>query len=217
MRVAERRPVCGQRGLLVTAGLLAAAWALLVAGCSGGDGDDGGSSFRISLSVTEPPAGSMDVVWLAPGGIGGTGLVVDVVARGISDPFDGFNVEIQFDPLVAEAVSLAFGTVLDGCGGLDPVKLDNVSNGNANTSGTIIISAALPVGPAPPACALPGMQALARIGFRERSIGTSPLSFVPFNGDANSPAGSRLFRRGTMMAEIPVNFFDGQALIEVTP
>src|SRR5262245_10484889 len=101
--------------------LVATAWMLLAVGCNDdGSGDDGGSSFGIFLSVTEPPAGSTDVVWFADGGVGGTGLAVDVLARGISSQFDGFNVEIQFDPLVAEAVSLAFGTVLDGCGGLDP-------------------------------------------------------------------------------------------------
>jgi hypothetical protein len=176
--------------------------------------DDGRSDLKISLGVTPPAGGAGDLVWLAQGDLAGGRLLVDVLARDIASGFDGFNVEILFDPLIVEAANLASGGALLGCTALPVLAADNISNGNANATGSILFSEAIS-GPAPPPCTLAGTVTLARIMFRPRGQGTAPLVFVPYNGIPSSPAGSRLFRRDPADPDVGVEFFDGSALIEV--
>ena len=186
-------------------------------GCKDDDDDDGfgGSALSIGLSVTPPSPGTTDVVSFVENAAGGGLLLVDVRAEDISSMFDGYDVEILFDPLVAEATNLVDGTLLDICGGLQPLKANNVANGNANATGTILFSAVLP-GAAPPGCTLAGPDILATIAFRTVNQGSSALVFVAFNGDPNSPTGSRFFRTQPSVPSVPVTFMDGMAEIEVT-
>ena len=176
--------------------------------------DDGRSVLRISLGVTPPASGTGDLVWIAEGAQPGGGLLVDVLARDISVGFDGFNVELSFDPLIAAADKLTSGGALLGCTALPVLAADNISNGNANATGSILFSEVIS-GPAPPPCTLAGTVTLARILFRPRGQGATTLPFVPYNGNASSPAGSRLFRRDPADPDVGVGFFDGSALIEV--
>ncbi len=186
--------------------------ALLLAACK--SADDGGSDLRISLSFTPPPGGVDNVVWIAGSGRSGGRLLVDVVVRDISFEFDGFNVEILFDPLLAEAESLASGGVLQGCTALPVLAADNVAGGNANATGTLLFSEAIS-GTAPPACTVAGTATLARIAFRPRARGEAALTFVPYNGNPSSPSGSRFYRRLPVNPDVGVAFFDSGALIEV--
>lgn len=179
------------------------------------DGSTGGSSLHLSLSFAPPGAAVADVVWIASGaGAAGT-LQVDVVARDISTQFDGFNLEITFDPLIARAQSVATGGVLDGCSGSPVLKADNVGNDNANQTGTILISESI-AGGSPPGCTLSGEHALARITFTAIGRGAAPVDFVGFNGDPNAPSGTRLYRTQPAVPEIPVQLFDSDAELDVT-
>jgi len=170
------------------------------------------------MSLSPPPGGSTDVVWVARGGGGGDVLVVDVMARAITQDFDSFNIEIQFDPLVLEARRYTSLGVLDACaGGLGVLACDNVTTcgSSANSTGTILAGESI-IGPLPPGCTVSGEQVLGQITFRARARGTSALPFVPFNGDPVDPQGSRFARRAPPEPEVPVLFFDSGASIEVT-
>jgi len=195
---------------------IAVALSLVVVACDNDDDDDsGGSDLSISMTFDEP-MGMDDVVWMSQLGQGAGLLVVEVLAEDISSTFDGYDVEISFDPLIVEALSLAHGTLLDACSALQPFKVDNVANGNANASGTILFSAVLP-GAAPPGCTLAGRSTLARITLRARNRGMFPMDFIPFNGDPNNPSGSRFFRTQPAIPSVPVSFFTmGNVVIEVT-
>jgi len=187
---------------------------LLAAACSH-SGDDGRSGLRIALDLTSPSAGVMDVTWLEDGGGAGGILVMEILARDISSPFDGFDLELTFDPLIATAQSVSSGNLLEICSAGSVLKADNVANGNANISGTILISEAL-TGASPPGCTFGGTRTLARVTFRAAGRGSSPTGFVPYNGNPNVPAGSRFYRRATSVPEVPVTFFDGSAVLNVT-
>jgi hypothetical protein len=176
--------------------------------------DDGSSRLHASLDFTPPPGGTGNVLWIAEGGATGSRLLVDLVARDISLEFDGFNVEILFDPLVVEAESITSGGALLGCTTLPVLTADNVANGNANTTGTILIGEAIS-GSAPPACTIAGTATLARVSFRPRGRGTAALTFVAYNGNPSSPAGSRLFRRNPVIPDVGAQFFDSGALVQV--
>jgi len=189
--------------------------AILLPICSCDSGGDGSSGLRIDFSSTPPLGGVTDVVWLASGGTAGGLLVVDIVARDISSDFDGFDLEVSFDPLIATAHSIVSGGLLEGCSSDPVLKAENVSNGNANLTGSILISEAFGGG-APPACTVSGERTVARINFRAAGRGSSDLDFVAFNGDPNSPSGSRFYRRAPSVPQIPAQFFDGGALIHVT-
>lgn len=178
--------------------------------CNNDDDDDGGggggSGLGISMSLTPPAGGATDLVFFAEVSSAGDLLLVDVIARDISDDFDGYDVEISFDPLVAEVFSLTQGTVLEGCSGNQAVKADNVSNGNANQTGSILFSAAL-TGPTPPACTVVGDRSLARITFRAKGAGTFALEFVLPD--------SRLFRTSPSVPALTIDWHDDQTTIEV--
>ena len=195
-------------------GLISLILMTLAPACSH-DGSTGGSSLHLSLSFAPPGAAVADVVWIASGaGAGGT-LQVDVVARDISTQFDGFDLEIMFDPLIARAQSVATGGVLDGCSGSPVLKADNVGNDNANQTGTILISESI-AGISPPGCTLSGERALTRIVFTATGRGAAPIDFVDFNGDPNAPSGTRLYRTQPSVPEIPVQLFDSGAELNVT-
>src|SRR5262245_13365936 len=70
--------------------------------CSSGGDDTQGSHLKISLAVNAPPAGATDTAWMEQSQSSSL-LEVAVVAHAISSAFDGFDVEIQFDPSVAQA------------------------------------------------------------------------------------------------------------------
>jgi len=193
---------------------LVAAILLLVCSCDSG-GNGGSSGLKIALSFTPPPGGITDVAWLAGGGAAGGLLVVDIVARDISSDFDAFDVEVSFDPLIATAQSVVSGGLLESCSSTPVLKAENVSNGNANLTGSILISEAFGGG-SPPACTLAGERTVARINFRAFGRGSSDLEFIGFNGDPNSPSGSRFYRRAPSVPQIPVQFFDSGAVIDVT-
>jgi hypothetical protein len=200
-------------GTTACAGLLCSVFALLSPACSH-DGGAGGSSLHISLSFAPPGAAVDDVLWIAQGaGAGGT-LQVDVMAQDISSEFDGFNLEILFDPLVARAQSVATGGVLDGCSSGPVLKADNVGNDNANQTGSILISESI-AGVSPPGCTVSGQRALARITFTAAGRGNAPLDFVQFNGDPNAPSGTRLYRTQPAVPDVPVQLFDSGAEIDV--
>ncbi len=181
--------------------------------CNGdnNNSDDGGSGLQISMSTTPPAGGATDLVFFSEFATSGDLLLLEVFARDISSDFDSYNVEISFDPMVAEAFDLEPGTVLEQCSGQQAVKADNVDNGNANATGSIIFSASL-TGATPPACTVTGDEFLARITFRARGGGSFPLDFVL----PNDPSGSRFSRT---MPSVPVvmgiTWDDGQTLIEV--
>ncbi|MFQ5702112.1 MAG: hypothetical protein ACE5HU_09730 [Acidobacteriota bacterium] len=181
---------------------------------NGAGRNTGGSTLSISMSFTPPPAGSMNVVWLSEASRNGGLLLMDVFAQNISIPFDGYEIELRFDPLVAEALDLVAGTLPEQCSGLTTLRVDNVASGDANASGTILFSARL-TGPQPPGCTVVERQPLARITFRASGTGSFPLSFVPFNGDPIFPGGSRLLRTDPPDPAIPVMFDDSQAVIDV--
>ena len=191
---------------------------MLSSACAGGDGASSGSALAISITLSPPPGGTTDVVWVAEGGGNGNILIVDVMARDVTQDFDSLNIEIQFDPLVLEAQRYTSLGVLTACaGGFGVLACDNVSTcgTSANATGTILASESI-IGTMPPGCTLPGEAPLGRITFRARARGSSSLSFVPFNGDTVNPQGSRLARRAPAVIEVPVLFFDSGALIEVT-
>lgn len=182
--------------------------------CGHGGSDNGGSGLRISLAST-PPSGGSDVVWIAEGGRTGDLLLVDVVSRDISSEFDGFNLEILFDPLVASAQSVSSGGILDGCAPGQVLKVDNVANHNADQTGSILISEAI-TGSSPPGCTASGLRTISRVTLRARGRGSSTLPFVPYNGDPSAPSGSRFYRTQPSVPDVPVQFFDSGALVEVT-
>jgi hypothetical protein len=197
------------RGIASCLSLVAA---LLLAACKAAD--DGGSDLRISLLFTPPTGGTDNVVWIAGSGRSGGRLLVDVVVRDISFEFDGFNVEVLFDPLVAEVESLASGGVLQACTSLPVLGADNIASGNANATGTLLFSEAIS-GASPPPCTVAGTTTLARIVFRPRGRGDASLPFVPYNGNPSSPSGSRLYRRVPVNPDVGATFFDSLALIKV--
>ena len=175
------------------------------------DDDDGGSGLQISMVTTPPAGGATNQVFFSEFAVSGDLLLLEVLARDISTDFDSYNVEIAFDPMVAEAFDLSPGIVLEQCSGSQAVKADNVANGNANASWSIIFSASL-TGPTPPACTVTGDKALARITFRAKGTGSFPLDFVL----PNAPTGSRLSRTMPSMPVVAgITFDDGQTLIEV--
>ena len=174
------------------------------------DDDDGGSGLQISMITTPPAGGDPNQVFFSEFAVSGDLLLLEVLARDISTDFDSYNVEIAFDPMVAEAFDLSPGTLLEQCSGMQAVKADNVANGNANASGSIIFSASL-TGPTPPACTVTGDKPLARITFRAKGAGSFPLDFVL----PNDPSGSRLSRTQPSVPVVMVTWDDGQALIEV--
>ena len=191
---------------------------MLSCGCVDRGAASSGSALGISMTLSPPPGGTSDVVWVAQGGGSGDVLIVDVMARDITQDFDSFNVEIEFDPLLLEARHYASLGVLETCaGGLGVLACDNVSacGSSANTTGTILAGESI-TGTMPPGCTLSGELPLGRITFRARARGTSSLPFVPFNGDPDNPQGSRFARRVPPMIEVPVLFFDSGASIDVT-
>jgi len=170
------------------------------------------------MTLSPPPGGTTDVVWVAQGGGSGDLLIVDVLARDITQDFDSINIEIRFDPLVLEAQRYSSLGVLDTCaGGLGVLACDNVSTcgSSANTTGTILASESI-IGTMPPGCTVSGELPLGRITFRARARGMSSIPFVAFNGDPDNPQGSRFARRAPPVLEVPILFFDSGALIEVT-
>jgi len=175
------------------------------------DDDDGGSGLQISMTTTPPAGGATNQVFFSEFAVSGDLLLLEVLARDISTDFDSYNVEIAFDPMVAEAFDLSPGTLLEQCSGMQAVKADNVANGNANASGSIIFSASL-TGPTPPACTVTGDKPLARITFRAKGAGSFPLDFVL----PNDPSGSRFSRTmPSMPVVMGIAWDDGQTLIEV--
>lgn len=194
--------------------------AVLLLGCNGND-PSGGSSLEIFLTASAPPPGSSSVVFVEEGAGGGDLVIVDLLVRDITDEFDGFNIEIMFDPLVAEASGYTSAGILDACaGGLTVLKCDNISScstpaTNANSTGSIIISESI-IGSTPPGCTASGLRKIGSLSFRAAGRGTSTLPFIPFNNDPISPQGSRFVRRSPAVTELPVEFFDSGALLEVT-
>ncbi len=205
------------RGRLRRFALTLAAFTVLIpsAGCNDDEDDDtGGSTLIISFSVIPPAGGTMNVIHFEEAAAGADLLQVDVLARDVTTPFDGYNIEITFDPMTAEAFGLTPGTFLDQCSGLQSLKADNVSNGNANATGKIVFGASLPGG-SPPGCTVTGTARLARLTLRARNPGDFPPHFVAYNGDPNIPSGSRLFRTNPPVPAIPLTFDDGQAEVNV--
>ena len=188
---------------------------LFTPSCNGDDHDSGGGSgLGIVMTVAPPAGGATDLIHFAEAASSGDLLLVDVLVRDVSSDFDGYDVEITFDPIVAEAFSLVQGTLLETCSGLQQtLKGDNIG-ANANTTGNITFSAQLS-GPMPPPCTVNGDMQLARITFRARGSGSFPLDFVPFNNDPNSPAGTRLSRTMPAVPAVTLTLDDGQAMIEV--
>lgn len=182
--------------------------------CHGG-GDTGDSRLVIAMTSSTPPGGLTDVVWLAEGGSSSRMLQVDVLSRDLLEEFDGLNLELLFDPSVAEVVAVSGAGLLPACTGVGAVTAENVSNGNANTTGVILYSEQLPGG-TPPGCTTSGDMVVARVVFRARGRGMTGLDFAPAAGDPNNPTGSRLFRRDPPVPRTGAQFFDGGAQLEVT-
>ena len=191
------------------AACVAIAGLLLGAHCSESDPDDGGSRLAISMTTSPPAIGTTDIVWLDTARSEGNVLVVDILARDISNPFDRFTVEIDTDPLVVEATAYTSGGQLETCTGLAVIPAFTV-----DAMGTIIVAESLP-GAAPPGCTVAGTRTLGSVTFRGIAQGSTMPDFVPFNMDPNSPEGSRMERRTIVPPQIPVQFFDGGATIEV--
>jgi hypothetical protein len=188
---------------------MALAGLLLGVRCNGDDPDDGGSRLAISMTSSTPAIGTTDIVWIESSGSGGNVLVVDILARDISSAFDRFAIEIESDPLVVEATTYTSGGLLETCTGLPVIPAFNV-----DAMGTVIIAEALP-GVAPPGCTVAGTRTIGSITFRGIARGSTMLDFVPFNMDPNSPEGSRMERRTVLPPQVPVQFFDGGAAIDV--
>lgn len=182
---------------------------LLGVHCNGDDPDDGGSRLAISMTTSPPGIGTTDIVWLDTGSRGGNVLVVDILARDISDPFDRFTIEIDTDPLLVEATAYTSGGLLEACTALPVIKAFDV-----DAMGTILIGESLG-GAAPPGCTVAGTRTIGSITFRGLARGTTMPAFVPFNKDPNNPEGSRMERRTSVPQQIAVEFFDGGATIEV--
>jgi hypothetical protein len=182
--------------------------------CKGDDDNsDGGSGLEIAMTVTPPAGGETDLVYFAEIASSGDLLLVDVRARDVSSDFDAYDVEISFDPVVAEAFALTQGSLLEFCSGQQTFKADNVAT-NANSTGNITFSAQL-TGPMPPPCTVMGDQQLARITFRAKGTGSFPLEFIPYNQDPNNPAGTHLSRTMPPVPAVAITPHDGQAMIEV--
>jgi len=194
--------------------LTAAMLALLCAGCDG-KGDTGASGLQTAIEFTQPDAAATDLVWIRDGGGGGDMRIAEIVARDVTGPFDSYNIEFSFDTAFLEALSFSPGTVLGACSAIQAIELDNVSSGLANTDGTVLFSASL-TGSPPPGCSVTGTMTLARITFRARGQGESPLVFIPYNGDPNTPEGSVFFRRDPLLAVVPVQFYDSGATVVAT-
>lgn len=185
--------------------------ALLATACDGGGGgDSGGSGLTVSMSFA-PPAAGQDLLWLSEGQRDGDLLIVDVMARDITQPFDAYEIEVLFDPLVLRAASFQDGAILPSCSSFGVLPADNIGNGGA-AAGTLLVSAAAQDAPG---CTSAGDRTMARLVFQALRSGTSTLDFVPYNGNPADPRGSRLFRWPTGSASVPVNFFDSQALVTV--
>jgi hypothetical protein len=203
--VQDHRP---WRRIAAWMGALGALW-LLPAACGGGNGgsDGGGSELTVSMSFVSPAAGQ-DLLWLAEGQRDGDFLIVDVMARDITQPFDAYEVEVLFDPMVLRAASTQDGMILPSCSSLIILASDNIGNGGASSGSLLMSASALD----DPACTSPGERVLARLAFQGLRPGTSTLAFVPYNGDPADPRGSRLFGP---MGPAAVSFVDSQALVTV--
>ncbi len=202
------------RGSRLVRVLAMAACAALAAACDGDDGhDDGSSGLTVSMTSTPPPGGN--VVWIAEGGRGEDVLLVDILARDVTGPFDAYEIEIAFDPALLEARSTEEGGALAACTPLPVLHTDNIGNGGA-ASGTLLLSGVSTEPPGTTGCSVAGTRTLARILFVAVDEGTSTLDFVPFNGDPNDPMGSRLFSTGAGHPVAAVTFFDSQATVTAT-
>lgn len=198
------RRITGWRGALCALAILATA-------CDGGGGGgSGGSGLTVSMSFV-PPAAGQDLLWLAEGQRDGDLLIVDVMARDITQPFDAYEIEVLFDPLVLRAASSQDGAILPSCSSFGILASDNIGNGGA-ASGTLLVGASAQDSPG---CTSAGERTMARLAFRALRSGTSTLDFVPYNGNPADPRGSRLFRWPAGSASVPVIFFDSQALVTV--
>ena len=172
---------------------------LTLAACGDGGGHDGQSSgLTVSMSFV-PPAGGQDLLWLAEGQRNGDLLTVDVIARDITQPFDAYEVEVLFDPLVLRATSTQDGPLLASCSGQQNLTVNNILSGGA-AMGSLLVGG---VAQDAPGCTLAGQQTLVRLTFKAIEAGTSELDFG---------SGSRLFRTGGP-ASIAVTFFDSQASV----
>lgn len=210
-----RRAAPGRLIARITVTALTFAALVVVIGCSRGSGGDGRSGLSISFSGAVPAAGSGAVVWLDDGGSGAGLLVMQIAARDISTHVDAFSLEIDFDPLLLEARSISSGGALDGCSGVLPVTAGNVASGDANMTGTILYSEALP-GTPPPGCPIQATRTLARVIFAARARGTSPVALIDCSApDPNAPTGTCFLRRDPSAMVVPVLVFDGMSEIEV--
>ena len=195
--------------------LIVAACAALAVACDEDDEhDDGSSGLTVSMTSNAPPPGG-NVAWIAEAGRGEDLLLVDVVARDITGPFDAYEIEIAFDPALLEARATEEGGALAACTSLPVLHTDNIGNGGA-ASGTLLLSGVSTEAPGTTGCSVAGTRSLARILFAAIDEGTSTLDFVPFNGDPNDPRGSRLFSTGAGNPVTVVTLFDSQATITGT-
>lgn len=202
------------RGSVLARVLAVAACAAVAVGCDGDGGHDDASGLTVSMTSNSPPPGG-NVVWIAEGGRGEDLLLVDILARDVTGPFDAFEVEIEFDPTLLEARSTEDGGALAACTSLPVLHTDNIGNGGA-ASGRLLLSSVSTEPPGTTECSVAGTRSLARILFVAIGAGTSTLDFVPFNSDPNNPLGSRLFSTGAGHPVAAVTFFDSQATVTGT-
>jgi len=185
-------------------------------GCSHGGGGGGTSSMlQLSFSTTPPPGGQADVVWLADGGLIGGMQIVEVMAQNIDTAFDRCDLEIGFDPLVAQAVSMTNGSFLADCTDSPfELSINNVRSGpsGANSTARIIFSTSLPAGIA--GCAVPSAGVLARIAFRAGNAGSSLLMMLPCDDtDPSNLTGSCLTSGDPAVKDPDVQFLDTGATL----
>lgn len=152
----------------------------LVLGCSGSGSDSQESTLSASFLGPSPAAAS-DTVFFSERRAAGDLITLDVMARSIAAPLEGFDLAISFDPSIVEAFGVGDATVLGRCFQTRPdntqlICQDNLS-GNANSSGLLLFSASTSVSPAPAPSQVIGDERLATITFRARRRGRSSIDF----------------------------------------
>ncbi|HKY31285.1 MAG TPA: cohesin domain-containing protein [Candidatus Polarisedimenticolia bacterium] len=190
--------------------LLCFVLALTLASCGGDRGGTGGSDAGIAMTFT-PPGPGQDLLWIADGGRAGGLQFADVLVRDVTLPFDAYQIEITFDPLVLAAAGFSSGHILDACSQQVPLEADNITNGQIGSSGRAVFSAAAPAGTG---CTVAGTRLLARIAFSPLGGGESAVRFLAYNDDPGAPEGSRLLSLPDALP-VPVEFFDSAAVISV--
>jgi hypothetical protein len=139
------------------------------------------------------------------------GLVtLNLRARGISAPLDGFQAVIAFDPAVIEAFGVSDQTALGSCGQTrfdNAIVLcaNNIAN-NANQAGILVFSVTATASPLPSPLVVSQDETLATFSFRALRRGTSSIDFHVISRPAPGATFSELFSATDPTAALIVAF-----------